>query len=455
MKINTWIKIGVVTLWLLGVTTCTSDEYSSDNRDVTPSKVDPFEDGSVPVKIPLTKSVNDADPENRVVSVRLIIIRDNVVTNNKVIANIANTTTNVELTDIAPAGYVDLFVIVNELSEWDLGLINIGEVFSSSILKNKVLSFTNYPIVSPTQPIPMFQMYENLRITVDGETLLNNTPVTLSSVKRLYAKVTLNLNCTYTNLVNGGDPIEIKQVSIKSIPKESYLAPTPYTETGASNFFDGSTLALKRDSNYTWTNTGFTSNFLCYIPEYLVSDITRYMYISAIVNLVTDVNAQREYKIVLGDGIPNGNTYMLGNSKLYSDVRISRNTHYTFTGNITSFDIRGEEDIEIRPQILVWEGVSVDESEFRVYKLTVSQEEFKLSQNTFSGVVDIFTDYSGGWSAVLAPKQSGTLRTTLTSSSGTSGQGLLKFDYNGQAITDADTIKVTAGTVTKQILIKN
>ncbi|MDR2809804.1 MAG: hypothetical protein LBB84_04505 [Tannerellaceae bacterium] len=456
MKINTFVKIGLLCIWFIGITTCTSDEHAWQRGNSEQIDTTLFKEGTVPVLIPVTKSPNDNDPENRIVSVRIIVIKQDRVTNNKVINNINASETNIQLTDLVPVGTVDFFVIVNELSNWDLNGITIGNTYFSNNLKQKLISYNSgLPVVDATHPIPMFEMYENLQITESGNTLLNNISVTLSSVKRLYAKVTLNLKSIFEDLDNGGDPIEIKQVSIKRMPKESYLAPLSYTKNSASDFFSG-TLALTPNTNYFVYADSFKSNFICYIPEYLVSEIDSFTYISAVVNLVGDVNSEREYKIVLGDGISNGNTYMLGNTKLYSDVRISRNKWYQLDIKIKSFDIRGEEDIEIRPIIVPWDtSIPVDSTGFRDHILTVSQDIFQLAAVSFDGIVEITTDHPGGWSANLAPKQSGTLRTTLNTFVGTSGTGVLKFHYNGQSITEADTIKVTAGAVTKSILIKN
>jgi hypothetical protein len=436
-------------MWLIGITTCASDEHPLPGGGGGGNSV--VDTLSVPIQVPFTKAPNDNLPENRIVSARIIVIKQDRVTNNRILNGIDISESNIQITDLVPVGYVDFFVIVNELVAWNLDDIHIGDIYFSNNLKQKIVTYNaGYPVVDATHPIPMFKMYENLQITENASTLLNNAPVALSSVERLYAKVSLELDCTFANLANGGDPIEIKQVSIKSMPKESYLAPTSYTKTGASDFFDGSTLTA---SNYTWTATGFESDFLCYIPEYLVSDISRNTYISAIVNLVADANSEREYKIVLGDSITKGNAYMLGNTKLYSDVRISRNTHYHFAGNIKSFDIRAEEDIELRPKILAWEETAVDSVIFQKYNLDVSQDLFQLSQVPFDGVINVDTDHPKGWSAV--PVSSGNHTTLIGGPYTGKSSGVLKFHYDGQAIIGADTIKVTAGNVTKKILVKN
>ncbi|MDR1258218.1 MAG: hypothetical protein LBK65_02905 [Tannerellaceae bacterium] len=453
MKINTWIKLGLAYLCILLMATCATGEYSEDPGTEIPP-VDPFKEGSVPIKVPITRAVNDNDPENRIESVRLVIIRQNVVTNNKMLGNLSSIT-NIQLTDIAPVGYVDLFVIVNELPVWNLGGIQINDILSPNVLKNKVLSFNSgYPVVNASHPIPMFRMYENLRIMLNGETLLNNVPVLLSSVERLYAKVTFELNCTFADLDNGGDPIEIKHVLLKSMPKESYLAPAQYTKSSPSDFFDGGVLAMKADSNYTWNSNQFNSDFVCYIPEYLVSDISRYVYVSAVVNLTADETAEKEYKIAIGDGIAKGNDHMLGSTRLYSDVRISRNTHYHFTGNIRSFDLSANQDIEIHPQIVAW-GEAIVDYDPREYLLQVSQNEFTFPSTAglVQGVIHVVTDHPQGWSAVVAkgvPANS----TTLVGSYSGAPSGDLTLTASG-TITVADTIKVTAGKVTKHILVKN
>jgi hypothetical protein len=446
-------------MWLIGITTCTSNEQSWEGGGGN-VPTDTLKETTVPVKVPITKAPNDSDPENRIVSARIIVIKQNRITNNKVINNIADSEGNIQITDLVPVGHVDFFVIVNELSAWNLDDIDIGDTYFSNNLKQEIITYTGCPVVDATHPIPMFRMYENLLITEEGNTLQNNVSVTLSEVERLYAKVSFSLKCTFEDLPYK-DPIEIKSVTIKNMPKEAYLAPKEYTKTETSDFFE-EVLPLNTNT-YTWTSTDFTSAFLCYIPEYLVSDITRYTYISAVVRLKgrTEPEYEKEYKIVLGNGITShNNAYMLGNTVTYSDVRISRNTHYSFTGNITSFDIPDEMDMVIKAKILKWEEKPLDQQNIQNYTLEVSQNEFLFRPplSVVNGVVNVTTDYSDGWSATMAAKQSGVLRTSLDDAVGGTvtkpSSGILKFTFDGNTIQDADTINVTAGSITKKILIK-
>jgi hypothetical protein len=187
-----------------------------------------------------------------------------------------------------------------------------------------------------------------------------------------------------------------------------------------------------------------------YYPQFLT-----YLSVKASLKDNTNVDQQKEFKIAVGDGIMTcTNDSMLSGLLPANNLFITRNTHYHIDANIKSFDISAEQDIEIHPNVVNWGQVSLP-VEPHDYNLQVSQNEFAFSSTvgSVSGVIHVTTDHAGGWSATLS-KSVTSHPTTLSATYSGMSSGDLRFTTNG-AITPPDTIKVTAGKVTKHILIKN
>ena len=365
MKMKTLIK-AVLPLLLLtgGMISCISEE-TPFRREENPSR-----EGSIPLDIPLTRSVNDA-PDKYVGSVRLIITKNNVVTNNRFIP-VPSSQNDVLFKELVPMGSVDYFLIANELSSWNLdstAYLSVGTILFANDLKKKILSFNAYPVVNTTTNlIPMVQYYEGLVVTDNGSGQAvarhNGIDVTgsLGVVDRLYAKASLRLVCRFSDLFSdGGVPIELESVSVKSMPRESYLAPDFYYKTGSADFFDGSTAGVIAGSNYTLSGTtpsdSFTGDFSFYIPEHLVADTARRTYISFVVRLIDETSIKKEYKISLGDSIDRQDlgampvlTYM-NEYAGYRGLRVSRNTHYDIVAAVKSFSIM---ELEFSSKVVKW-----------------------------------------------------------------------------------------------------
>jgi hypothetical protein len=439
-------------IWLVGIVACSSSEFPT-NPEVLPD--DPFKDGKIPVDIPVqTRAVNDNNPENRVENARLIVIKGTKITNNKefTISTSVYTNDSVHVSDYIPVGNIELFIIVNERSEWDLNSLTIGTTCFPNDFEKKILSFTSLPVVNGVNLIPMYRQYRNLYVTPEGQLSIGGVPVTdLGVVERLYAKVTLRIGSIFADLANGGDPIQLDSISIKSMPKYSYLGPSwLYQEAANASYFDGA--RTHRTPAYEADDDHFLDTIVYYVPEHKVYYPLRTTYLAVKVSLKgnTDVDQQKEYKIAVGDGITScSNDSMLSGALPLTNLFVTRNTHYHFTVNVKSFDMKGEQDIVIKPQVVAWDA-EVFNVDFREYLLRVSQNEFKLPQSVVSLVVDVVTDHPDGWSAT---KTSARISFPTTYTGRPSGE--LKFNYTGAAITGADTIKVTAGAVTKHILVRN
>jgi hypothetical protein len=440
---------------LVGLLTCSTEE-----SPVTPL-VEPEPDGpKIPLNIPvMTRAVNDGNPENKIVNARLIVIKDNKIRNNKVftISTSVYTDDSVHVTDYIPVGTIDLFLIANERSEWDLTSLAIGSTCFSNNFEQQILSYASQPIVDAVNPpIPMYKQYRNMDVTLEGQLSIGGTPVSnLGEIERLYAKVTLSIESIFADLANGGDPIQLDSLSVKSMPRYSYIGPSwMYQESSGSAYFDGP--RMPRTPAYVADNVHFYDSIVYYIPEHRVYHRQHLTYLSVKASLVdnTDIDQQREFKIAIGDGVTScTNDSMLNAGYLpVSNLFVTRNTHYYFKAKLRSFDIKGEQEIEIRPQIVAWDEVVLP-SDIREYLLQVSQDEFVLPKTSHTGlIVRVETDHPNGWSAtVVSPVGTTVLPVSYTGKP----SGDLKFNYTGATITGADTIKVTAGNITKHILVKN
>jgi hypothetical protein len=471
----------------LGIATCTSDELQTNPIPLPLPEEEP-ELMEVVTKAPVDLS----NPEDSVAGVRWIVLSNpgaKVLVNQYIDADsIAKLTTNhfaeIIFRALLPGGYADFFMIANERSNWNLGSYAVGSTLLPQTLKEgKMIDYSPYFLVTPKLPslpvgvnhlIPMAGIYEHVYVA-GGQTYTNSdkvTPVDVGKVDRLYAKVTFKLTALISDQLNDGDSIDIKKIAIINMPEETRLAPYlyphwaynsgEYVEPTAANYVR----FAPNPSSTPGTDSIFRGVFLFYIPEYFLRDTAKYTYASVWVNLRDDVDAEREYKIVVGNGIKRyipenkNNAWLLNPASAdrgVLDLRITRNTHYYFDASIINFDLRGEQEIEIRPKILDWGVTPVDSAYIRDYYLTVGQDKFVVpSASSFDGVIRVTTDYTDGWSAAVTP--SGAYTTVTAPATFPVPTGDLRFTYSGTAFGSshpADTISITAGALTKKIIITN
>ena len=128
---------GVLVAALCGLLSCTTGEIAE-----MPVPARPVE---VPLELPLTRSANDGNPENRIVSARMIVFSTGStpkVIVNKRINPIAESQKNISFRELVPADYLDLYLIINEQSGWNLdtGFPVGSSTATKAALKAKVLS---------------------------------------------------------------------------------------------------------------------------------------------------------------------------------------------------------------------------------------------------------------------------------------------------------------------------
>jgi hypothetical protein len=463
--------VSYICLLILGIVTCTSDEFQKETPPLPPPDPSPEQ-----VEI-MTKSVVDlSNPEDSVAQVRWIVLTTGgvVLVNQHIDADSIRKLTvdhkaTITFKALLPGGYADFFMIANELPVWNLGNYDKDDVLSSETLKALMTSYTSF---LPTNPsllvnnanlVPMVGIYEHL-YAASGRIYNKDTDtdVDVGKVERLYSKVTFNITALLSKQNNDKDPIDIVNIALKNMPAYSYLAPYLYLGTSVLN---GATV-LPTSANYKNTydpgiaaeaDSCFRGVFSFYIPEYLLTDTSKYTYASVLVKLRNDATAQKEYRIVIGDGIAKYNQTTKNNAWLLDhqgdrsvvDLRIGRNIHYHFDAKIINFSLRGEQQVEIRPIIEPWNVTNVDSVFIRDYTLTVSQDMFELkSGSSFTGKVTVTTDHPGGWTSSV---KAGTGATTIPNT----GIDWLEFLYSGTTLAIPDTIHVKAGTLTKKILITN
>lgn len=405
----------------------------------------PSETEKITLEIPFTKA-NEAN-EDLIKSGRIIVCKNTGTKDVIVNTNVPiQTTPDIIFKVEVPVGYMNIYLIGNEDPLW-----NLNGISNSNDLKSIKQFYTAYPIIDGNT-IPMFEQYENVYVDENGIVTNNGSTVDLNNplgtVKRIFSKVSLNLECVYNDLQNGNDPIQLDSVSIKRMPKHSYLVPFQnYTGTQTTDFFSGANANVANDFPYTGPSTnrtGFNGSTYFYIPEHIMGDTTYYTYLSIVVNLVGGATeTQREYKLVVGDGIADGkNDYLLGPNKTVPDVIVTRNTHYMFDVKITSYTETSGSDLDIIAKIVDWDATPTDPKKPDEYSLSVSDSEIQIASVPFNGVINVTTDCPDGWSA-----------SSTSPGVNITGQGGSKLTFDISSGSSPWVIFVKAGKVERKITI--
>lgn len=412
----------------LSAFSCASDEQS----------VEPVQEKEVLLQFMMTRS---GVTEDRIGDMRMIVFDKSGNCH-------VNTTTlkdDVEwwFEELVPTGLLDVYFIANELPAWSLASIS-----SPAELKSKVLSYTVHPVVDNNNPIPMVGIIQDLDAVYGTTAVIDGEDGKI--LERLYAKVTLGLYCDFGDIED--TEIVIDKVLINSMPGASYLSPATYT---ASTFFSstGSEIIIPGAAHgYAPDTDGFKAEgIVFYIPEYLISDKTKYTYLSIHASEKGNASVTREYTVAIGNGMENLTIDgMKGSSTTVADLTVSRNTHYMIEAYIKGF--HQSHSLTVNAKVVGWEGVNIDTG-YPTYLLTVSRDNFNLAAGS-QGAVYINTDHPDGWKATIGNGSGQTSFVGYTAGTANMPPGYLTFQVNG-AITTADTVKVTAGNITKKILIEN
>jgi hypothetical protein len=480
------ITLIVLAFFVAMTTPSCSNEAIVDPTPPTPTNNDddPFKDGELPISLPVTRAINDGEAENIIQTARLIVIKNSIVANNKTFTIVNGQLAHLDsvyVLDTIPVGKVDMFIIVNEKTEWGLASITKNSIYFPDDISKKTLAFSAYPAVDATHPIPMYKQYRDLHISNEGAfTPAGATaPIpmaTLGEVERLYAKVTLVLKAKFSEMLNGGDPIKIDSISIKSMPKQSYLTPSHglLYPAAPGGYFDGavhaSIVSGSPVGNYAADAVGLYDSLVWYIPEHRLSDTTYLTYISVKASLTDNTlpGEQVEFKkIILGDSastvhqdslrIARNNNVSLPLTSWF----ITRNTHYKVNATIKSFDKMNESTIDVITKVIVWDQVPIGDTDIREYELKVSQDEFHFTgSGTYEGVVTVETNYPGGWSAEgsTPPKPSAGVTFYGSNNSALSNPTPLQtgnqLRFSSTTGVDGGYIDVTAGPIVKRINLR-
>ena len=363
------IRYIIALCWLAVMSVCVSCTFAPDT--------DIAEGEEVLLHIPISRGGGNA--ESIIGDARLMIFSGEG--SRSIIKNV-HQTGNVAFRELVPCGKLNIYLIANEKASWDLD--NVSSVYE---LKDKLSNLTAYPVVSETSLIPMAGIYENVYLAQDGTITQNGAQIDLTSaigtVKRLYAKVSLYLNCTH-NTIMARERHVLESVSICSLPKEYYLLPKRYQGAAESDYFSGPQTTLIPWVDYSnmdmYGNDGFYGEFSFYIPEHIVSDVTKASYLYFVTHIYDEgsTSTKRYFKLKIGNGIPNGMSYMDRAGVTTQDLTIDRNKHYIF--RVTNLRNDGQTEAEVFPSVEDWTPVGVD-GNTKERKLTVSMTEINMTNN--------------------------------------------------------------------------
>jgi hypothetical protein len=312
--------------------------------------------------LPMTRADAYATTDElRINSARLVIFRSaGQAGAGQFILNKRKTTT-IELAtpfhEIIPVGKIDIYLIANEKATWDLGPnsdpVNIAGL-TPAIIEARQLTYTAYPVVNSSNPVPMFGVYKNVDIHADGSLTQDGTPLNLVNgpdVDRCIAKLIVKMDFTDPNgnPMTFGNPSYPTGMYVRNMPKISYLYPKTYTEWNTTDFFDGAGVTPVIDASENLTIGKVNRTYTTYLPEYLpdMPSLRTWLVLLA---------AGKTFNIALGDGIEyRTKDWMAGNDATLTDLRISRNTCYiiTITGILNNLIVF---DVSVEP----WDPISID-----------------------------------------------------------------------------------------------
>ena len=306
------------------------------------------------ITVPITRADGDATADEvKINSVRLIIFRSPGQYNGGQFVLNKRKTTAAELAtpflERVPTGKLDIYIIVNELSAWNLGSnndANNAAGLTPAIIKNKERSWTAYPVVNSSNPIPMFKCYEGVEIDEDGNMTYEGVPFSLGAkVERTLAKVIVNIN------FDSGIPLEITSLNVSNIPRRSWLYAAPYNYITSADFFNGTAVSPVIDATENLDQGKPNRKYTFYLPEYFLMEPYWRTYI-------TLVAANKSFVITLGDGMAVHDRDYMNTTNNITDLRISRNHCYIL--NVLS--ITGDILIKFNVGVMLWDytGVPVE-----------------------------------------------------------------------------------------------
>ena len=327
-------------------------------------------DAQLGLTFPTSRGFGDSDiNEELLYQVRMIIFKSNSVgietglpIINKIYMPLATDPIDeITITEIVPAGYLNIYLIGNEQAS-----MNLDAVTNSAMLNARIVDYTSSAstpggaFVSP--PFVMYSAYKTVHISATG-IISHPQVITLSGkttfpIERTASKLTVHLNCDFVNI--GNKAIAIDSALIISMPMIPRLVPQEYTGTSyfSTKLLDVSGYLVNK---MTGVNvTGFetvTDGFTFYMPEHLINrtDRSHFTYLRLIGHLVLIPSTKLIYRVPLGNGLAtNTAAHLLKNFTTVpaADLTVTRNVHYKL-----SLDIRGLgelSDVEVWAEVAPW-----------------------------------------------------------------------------------------------------
>jgi len=322
------------------------------------------DNGEVPLSLlfPLSRGVGDNDPEFMMETLRVIIFRSNPggvaefgapILNKLYFPTAPATEADIYvINEIVPVGGLNIYLIANETSNLN-NPVNLNNINSSSELKDIKLNYDPGQSGGTNKLSPyilMYSEYKGADIDVNGVLRIGGVPTTILEVERTIAKITVQVECTYSQ-VNGylpGTTIILTDAKIVSMPYHPYLTPNQaYGGFASGDYFESSSKSLT-GWNIPTMDTGNeisfkieTEDLFFYMPEHIPGNRKYYTYLE-----LKGVAAGMilTYKVPLGNGLGTGIytvSYLLENYETVPTpiLTVSRNTHYTLKLNIKGYGL--------------------------------------------------------------------------------------------------------------------
>ena len=319
------------------------------------------------------------DPESVMNSLRIIIFDSNVsgiesgVPLVNVKYDIPAGATRVDISEVVPVGYVNIYLIGNESEAMNLNAVTSSGDFDGIVMDHAGAgrNYIQYPFL-------MYSAYRAVDIDVDG--VLTHPQVIKSGgratfpIERTAAKITVNLDCDFADL--GGRAIALDSARIVSMPKSSWLISREYAEVDGGDYFTSDDMGTSIDFSQgvyfeqKMENSdvvGFSTvegGFKFYIPEHIINDADRshYTWLNIVGHPLNSPGTRLTYRIPLGNGlfIDYDSAYLAENYATVpsSALSITRSTHYILDLAIEGF---GENyGIEVNVAVEPWRGIYID-----------------------------------------------------------------------------------------------
>lgn len=284
-----------------------------------------------------------ADPEEAVTKLRLIAFRSRLPGqegDGKLVFNSVSTDQST-FKEIVPTGYLDFYFIANEPT--NLSAVTTVEQLEAAALTHTAAELASHPV--PTA-LPMYGCYKEVKAATGGKLYVKGAEQYQFALERMLAKVSVKLNVKNSNFPAGtGKQVTVDRVQVKSLPAQSYWVSKPYTAGTliASTQQTATAVTPSAGFNASWEQT-------FYVPEYILANADKKAYIEVTAHQVGDPTNTCTYLVPIGNAMDDAHRY----GDRYD---LTRNRHYSFTGNIKGY---GNSDLELKLTVQDWSTVPVE-----------------------------------------------------------------------------------------------